>query len=173
MKRRLCYTAAALAMAQAWAAPAFGQTTVVEPATVAPAPVQETTTPYAGPNGAVIATGSLIFLAAYVPVVAIAAGSGQEVDRRLYIPVAGPFIDLGQRHLCEAGNLDCDKEVANKVLLAADGIFQGIGVLTALAGFLITEHAPVVTTAKSSAPTIRIAPAVGSGLAGVTAVGTF
>jgi hypothetical protein len=176
MKRRLCYAAAALAIAEGWAAPASGQTPVaevVEPATVAPAPVEETTTPYAGPNGAVIAAGALIFIGAYAPAVAIGAGSGQPIDHRLYIPVAGPWIDLHERHLCEAGNLNCDKEIANKVLLAADGIFQGIGVITALAGFLITEHAPVVTTAKASGPTIRIAPALGPGQAGVTALGTF
>jgi hypothetical protein len=177
-----CYTVAAFGMGLVWATPALGQTAQtagVEPATIAPSPVEETTTPYAGPNGAVIATGGLIFIAAYAPVVAIGAGSGQTVDRDLYIPVAGPFIDLATRHDCEAGNLNCDKEIANKVLLAADGIWQGIGVLTALAGFLITEHAPVVTTAKADAkkttsgPTIRFAPTMGPGEAGVTALGTF
>ncbi len=145
----------------------------VEPPDVAPAPVAEGTTPYVGPDRALIAAGALIFTAMYVPVVAIGAGSALSVDRRLYIPVAGPWIDLAQRHVCVAGNLDCNMEIANKVLLATDGIFQDIGVLTALAGFIVTEEAPVVTTAKANGPKVRVAPELGSGQMGIAAVGTF
>ena len=150
-----------------------------------PAPVAETTTAYSGPSWAVVGTGLIIFTAAYVPVVAFGAESGQSVDHRLYIPVAGPWIDLAERNLCVAGNLDCDHEIANKLLLAASGIFQGIGVLTALAGFIVTDHDPVVTTAAlhgetpgrsahaGDGPTLRVTPAFAPGEAGFAAVGTF
>jgi|HubBroStandDraft_1064217.scaffolds.fasta_scaffold342221_1 hypothetical protein len=170
---------ATLATALAWTCPAsaHGDAPVepagVEPPLLAPAPVAETTTPHVGPSWAVVATGALIFTATYVPMVAIGAGSGQSVDRRLYIPVAGPWIDLAERRLCVAGNLDCRLEIANKFLLATDGIFQGIGVLTALAGFIVTERAPVVTTARADGPAVQISPALGPGEAGVAALGTF
>jgi hypothetical protein len=159
-----------------WITPAMAQDQaemeLAPPPTAAPAPLTETTTPHAGPSWAVVGTGAIIFTAAYVPMVAIGAGSPLDVDRRLYIPVAGPWIDLAERHVCEAGNTDCDTEIANKMLLAGDGIFQAIGVLTMLAGFLVTEHDPVVTTARSE-PAVRIAPAFAPGQAGVAAVGTF
>lgn len=181
MKRSLKIAAGgigSIVAALSWASPSFAQDTTVvaeppAPATVAPAP--ERTTGYSGPNRALIGTGLVTFAASYIPAVVVAGESSLPADHHLYVPLAGPWLDMADRPACGAANVACDNETTNKVLLAVDGVFQGIGVLTTVAGFLAPEHDEVVTTsAKSDKPTIHISPAeMGAGGAGLAAFGTW
>jgi hypothetical protein len=129
-----------------------------------------------GPNRALIGTGLVTFGLAYVPAVVIAGESSLPADHHLFVPIAGPWINLANRPPCGAGNLACGTETANRALLVVDGMFQGLGVLTTLAGLFTTERVVTTTpmTGKERGPTIHFAPAqMGAGGVGAAAFGSF
>jgi hypothetical protein len=119
------------------------------------------------PNGALIGSGLTMFGASYLPSLVVAASSSRAGDTALYIPVVGPWVDLGQRDSqCPGGR--CYGDAANKVLLVADGIFQGLGALQILGGFLFPTTRTVTQIAR-----VHVLPTVGSSHVGLTAVGSF
>lgn len=79
------------------------------------------------PNRPLLITGSAVVTAFYLPAVVFQASQDRNND--LYIPVAGPWMDLA------SGN---DGRLA-KALLGADGVMQGLGALSLLASFAIPE----------------------------------
>ncbi len=165
-----CVASSTVSSAQQEAAPSLAaKAAVVTPAAVA---VPETTETYAGPNRALVGTGLVTFGLSYVPALIVASQSNQQADHHLYVPVVGPWLDLVNRPACGPESVACDTETTNKVLIGVDGVFQGIGALTLIAGFLSPEHeSEVVTTGK---PSIHLSPArMGAGGYGVTAFGDF
>jgi hypothetical protein len=135
----------------------------------------ERVTTYTGTNTRLFAAGLGVFGISYVPALVVAAESSQSVDSNLYIPVAGPWLDLANRPACGGRGPSCANETTNKVLLGADGVFQGLGAGMAVIGLLVPVHREVrtKTSAQSEGPTIRISPStLGTGY-GVTAVGTW
>jgi hypothetical protein len=166
--------ALALGLALTWTTPSFAQgTTVVT--TQPAAPAETITTGYSGPNRALVGTGLVTFGLSYIPALIIASESGQSSDHHLYVPVVGPWLDLGDRPSCGAGSIACDNETTNKVLIAADGVFQGLGVVAVVVGLLTPEHQEVITTAKAETkPSLHLTPAqFGSGSYGLAAFGKF
>jgi hypothetical protein len=142
----------------------------------APASVTtETTSEATGPSFAMIASGIVVFGLAYVPSVVAGSTSSLPADRTLFVPLAGPWIDLTQRPGC-APATQCNGENTSKVLLVTDGIVQAAGALTVLGGLLTTGHE--TTTVQQSADaatgvTVHFSPAsVGPGY-GMVAKGTF
>jgi hypothetical protein len=130
-------------------------------------------TVYEGPNRALLWSGVFTAGVPYVASAIVGAESGYTPDRSLFIPIAGPWVDLAQRSGCPVAAATCNTETLNKVLLVGDGIFQGIGALTTVYGFLSPERHEVVTTSEALKPTIHVAPAnVASGY-GLAAVGSF
>lgn len=149
---------------------AYAQTVVTE-APAAPAAEQTT---YAGPNVALMTSGLVTFGLTYVPSVIVAAESSRPADHHLYVPVVGPWLDLGDRPACGPGSIACDRETTNKVLLIGDGVLQGLGVVATVAGLLVPQPATVVTTAENDKPSVHVTPAeFGSGGYGVAAFGKF
>lgn len=143
--------------------------------TVVAAPTSEQAAGYTGPNIPMITTGIATFGLAYIPAVIVAGESTQSADRNLYIPLAGPWIDIANRPPCgNIGGPECTTETTDKVLIGVDGVFQGIGAVMTVFGFLTPEHHDVVTTeAKDDKPSIRVSPTrVGTGY-GLGAVGTW
>ena len=132
---------------------------------------------YAGPNRALLGTGIVTFGLAYIPAVVVAGESNQPADHHMFVPVVGPWLNLGNRPDCGVGNVSCDNETTNKVLIAADGVFQGLGVLAVVGSFLSPEHDQVVTRTASrepEKPSLHFAPAqMGSGGYGLRAFGKF
>jgi hypothetical protein len=194
MKRHLIAAFAAAAVASpllAWATTAHAddangyndQPTPVTPVTpivpVVPARAEST---YGGPNRALLSTGLISFTGAYVPAVIVGAESTSQVDHRLYIPVAGPWINLAERPGCGDRGTNCDRETTNKVLVIASGVFQGAGVLTALSAFLFPEKSQTVAVVGQNQPkpadakkvSVHVAPTeLGSNGYGLTAFGGF
>jgi hypothetical protein len=117
------------------------------------------------PNTGLITSGVLMFGIPYGISVAAAATSERSADSRLFLPVVGPWMDLAARGN-DVGLRSGD--TGNKVLLIADGIFQGLGVLQIIGGFVF----PTTRVVTQSA-TIQVAPTVGSSLVGIGAVGQF
>jgi hypothetical protein len=124
-----------------------------------------------GPNRALMRSGLWTFGLAYVPAVIVAVESPLPEDDKLFIPVAGPWMDYATRDCSE-----CKHESTNKVLLVTDGIVQGLGALQILGSFLFLEtrpssaHNSATSVAKSG---IKLAPARVGGAYGLTAQGNF
>ena len=173
----------AASMALTSARSSSADTTVVEQPAQAPppaavvatpaAPVGESRDAYTGPNRRLIGSGLITFGLSYIPALVVAGTSDVSADHHLYVPIVGPWLDLGDRPGCGPGQISCDAETTNRVLLVVDGIFQGVGAITVVAGFLSPSATEVVTTADADKPTLHLAPAnVASGY-GMAAFGTF
>ena len=161
--------------------PATSTTTTTQAAvdtslyTPAPPPVASSesrsseTTTYV--NRPLLLTGLFFFGASYIPAVGIAAESNRPADNpNLYIPIAGPWLDLGQRGCTP--QLPCGNENGNKALLITDGVVQGVGALAMVTSLFIPEkksrHWFFIGNDK-----VHTTPSmVGSGY-GMTAVGKF
>ncbi|HZU84567.1 MAG TPA: hypothetical protein VE987_16675 [Polyangiaceae bacterium] len=169
-------TGAALALGAALACltsakSSSAETTVVTQPVATPA--AETTSHYV-PNRALIGTGVVTFGLSYIPAVVVAAESPQSADHHLYVPVVGPWLDLGNRPACGVNSIACDTETTNKVLIAADGVFQGLGVIAVVAGFLTPEREVVTAASAPEKPSVHVTPAqLGAGGYGVAALGKF
>jgi hypothetical protein len=151
-----------------------------EPAPVVvgqPAPQSDavrTRTESTGPDTRTIVGGIVTFGISYGIALGVAAGSDHEGDHHLFVPIAGPWLDLGDRGSCPLSR-SCAAETANRALIVVDGVFQAIGVLTVVSGFLfpMTRDVTTTTTAKSE-PTVKIEPVqYAHGGLGLAAVGTF
>jgi hypothetical protein len=166
------FIAAALPhVANAQEAPAAVQ---VAPELAPTVTTQETTSQATGPSWAMVGSGLAIFGLSYVPATLVGAESGLNADRALFVPLAGPWIDLTQRPGCAPGT-SCNTENTDKVLLVVDGIFEGIGALTIVGGLLTPAHrTKTVTTSADLRPTLHFSPAqIGNGGYGMIALGTF
>jgi hypothetical protein len=120
-----------------------------------------------------VGSGIAILALSYGPAAIVAATSGLDADRSLYVPLAGPWIDLTQRPGCPAST-SCNQEATAKVLLVTDGVFQGVGAITIVGGFLDTAHKTTTVRSAEPRPALQLAPAqLGSGGYGLLASGTF
>jgi len=139
-----------------------------------PARPEETPPPAPGPSLWVVA-GITTLAFSYAPAAMVAATSGATVDRTLFVPVIGPWIDLSQRPSCPGGVCSSDKPA--KELLILDGALQAASVAAILFGWVSASASRESASAARSAslrPTIRVSPApIGSGGHGMVALGTF
>jgi len=125
------------------------------------------------PNPYLLRSGLFTLGAAYVPALVVALESSRSADNRLYAPIVGPWLDLGDRGKCNGG---CgNRETVNKVLLVTDGVFQGLGVLQIVSSLLIpTQHTLAMhNTDGSTAVAFQVMPASFGSVNGVMAVGEF
>lgn len=131
------------------------------------------------PNTGLITTGLVTLGLSYGASTVVAATSKNPADQRLYVPVAGPWMNLAERAPCHGRA--CGAEGTYKALLVANGIFQGLGALEILGGLLTTETRTVTTVQRKpspstaqQAPSVRVSPTrFGQGAYGISAYGTF
>ena len=115
-------------------------------------------------NRPLLGTGLVLFGGTYTASAIVAAESGNSHDRpNLYYPVAGPWIDLAQRGV----------GAGDKVLLALDGVGQGVGALAVVTSFFLPE-----STSRSwffvGSDKLQVSPtSIGRGGYGLGAVGKF
>jgi hypothetical protein len=164
MKKHVAITAGAALASLLWVSAADAQTVVR-------ARTHETVVT-GGPNSALLSSGLFAFGVPYVASVVVASTSNEAADKNLYVPVVGPWTDLANRSGCGGfGQRSCDNETANKVLLVADGIFQGIGALEIVGAFLMPETRTVYV---ANEPRVLVGPSrVGYSGYGLAAAGTF
>jgi len=160
-------------------------TVVVQPT---PAPVGQTTTTSAplasnsheervegaAPNRYLLSTGIVLLGVPYLSSVIVAAASSHQGDSHLFVPLAGPWMDMADRGGCPAGS-SCDPEATNKVLLGADGVLQALGALEIIGAFLMPERRMTATmhsTALNADVTFTPAKVGGTGY-GLAALATF
>ncbi|WP_437608467.1 hypothetical protein WMF20_47465 [Sorangium sp. So ce834] len=113
------------------------------------------------PNRGLIWSGVAVLGTTYGISTVVATFSDKPADRALWVPIAGPWIDLGSRGKC-GGDRACNTEATNKVLLVADGLGQAIGALQILSGFIFPAKRTVTEVGS-----VQIIP-MGKGLAART-----
>jgi hypothetical protein len=125
------------------------------------------------PRYGLIASGLTLFGVSYLTTVIAAAAVGNRcvsnqdfalgcktADWPIYIPVAGPFIQMG--YLTGPGT------GAGRALLAIDGVLQTSGVILAIVGAASGKRQPVYVSKN-----VQISPWAGQTGAGLFAVGRF
>jgi hypothetical protein len=155
------------------ATPRMGDTPRVieppQPLVITPDSLREETRP----NGAAIVSGLVIFGIPYGASLASYGASKHVGDDNLWIPVAGPWLDLADRGTLPAPRSQREDEITNRALLVADGVFQALGAAAVISAFIFPEvrEKHVVETAK---PHLRVTPMkLGRASYGVGAVGSF
>ena len=123
-----------------------------------------------------VGSGLVTFGIAYGAAVIVGATSAHPGDQRLFVPIAGPWLDIAERGPCgPAESRTCDNETVNKVLLGVDGVFQAIGALQIVGAFLMPETRTVTTVpATAFTPEMHVTPAkMGYEGYGLAAFATF
>lgn len=138
--------------------------------TVAPAQPRTIVVEERGPNPELMSSGALMFGIAYGTSVVVGLASDRQSDQYLYVPLAGPWMDLARREPCYGF---CGvQENTNRVLLVANGLIQAAGAIQILGGLLAPETRYVTRVAKTEKG-VHVAPMAGPGSVGVTAFGAF
>jgi hypothetical protein len=129
---------------------------------VQPAPQTDTVrthTESTEPDFRTIGGGIVTFGISYGIAIGVAAGSDHQGDHHLFVPLVGPWLDLGDRGNCPLSR-SCAAETANRALIVVDGVFQAMGVLSVVSGFVFQTTRDVTTTTASAKaePTLHIEP---------------
>lgn len=121
----------------------------------------------AGPNRALLATAAGVFAVSYGASVAVASMSDRDADRRLFMPVIGPWLALEQRD-CAA--VPCgDNEDLDRALVVTGGLLQGAAALLALSSLWIPEPASALRASRA----VHVGPLSFGRGAGLGAYGVF
>ena len=81
-----------------------------------------------GVNRPMLRTSVTLFAVPYAITFITAMAKSKETDPTLYVPVAGPFIELGN-----------DTSPGNKVLLVGSGVLQAVGLVGIVSSFFVPE----------------------------------
>jgi hypothetical protein len=126
-----------------------------------------------GPNRSLLRSGFFTLGVPYVASVIVAATSDRSYDKNLYVPVAGPWMDLVDRESCgTVMGPPCDRETVYKVLLVTSGILQGIGALEIVGSFVFPETR-TVTYSAGPKPVVMMAPYASGNSYGLAALARF
>lgn len=168
------FGAVLLSTSASYADSTTGQTTT----TAAPYPYSptgqvaehESTTEHT-PNTLMMKTGVGIFVVSYGSSVVAAAVSPRDEDKNLFIPVVGPWLDLGDR---DCATRSCGNDDVAKAMIISSGIAQGVGVLLGVGSLFVPESTTTRTRNEvTSKAEVTFTPvSYGSG-AGLGAVGRF
>lgn len=126
------------------------------------------------PNSDMLSTGVGLFILSYGASVVAGAESTRDADKRLFIPVAGPWLNLQDRGCTDANPCGPNEGMA-RALIVTSGIVQGFGALLTLGAFLVPETTTTHLTPVSTPPrpSVRVTPMSFPDGAGVAAVGRF
>jgi hypothetical protein len=125
----------------------------------------ETSSP---PNYPMFWSGVVAFTFAYNDSIFVAIQSDRSSDKRLLLPVVGPWLALGQRN---CSSEPCKNPGLSATLLAIDGASQGVGFALMLASLVVPNRAMEIRMGKAR---IRMTPvALGAGAEGIAATAPF
>jgi hypothetical protein len=127
------------------------------------------------PNRALLSTGTGLFILSYGPSAIAGALSDRDEDKRLFIPVAGPWMDLANRRCGPENPCGSNEDVARAMVITS-GVVQGAGVLMALGSLIVPETTTITeerAAAKPVKPQVRIIPMSFTAGGGIGAVGRF
>jgi hypothetical protein len=124
------------------------------------------------PNVPMLAAGGALFAGPYIAGVIVAAQSDLHEDKHLYVPVVGPWVDLGTRPCTFQSSCSNGDHWASAALIAS-GVSQGVGVVLAAASFFVPETQTSSNTQAATKPSMHVMPVSYAGGGGVGASGTF
>ncbi len=126
------------------------------------------------PNRSLLSTGTGLFVVSYGASVVTAAISDRDEDKKLFIPVVGPWMDLADRN-CDVRGCGGNEDV-NKAMIITSGVVQGAGVLLAISSLFVPEKVEerrLSAKAKEVKPEVRVTPVSFAAGAGAGVVGRF
>jgi hypothetical protein len=171
---RLAVRSTSGALAASIVLTALASTARAQQTVIAAPPPRVERVEYAGPNRALIVTGLITFGVPYVTSAIVAAESSHPGDKHLWVPVAGPWLDLANRGGCPVESTSCDAETTNKVLLIGNGVLQAAGALQLIGAFVFPEHTIGYVQASAVTPEMWISPMrLGQDSYGLGATGRF
>jgi hypothetical protein len=173
---------AALAIAKPTTGHAQSTTTIITPVPPPAVTAEKKTTP----NVPLLATGLTTMAIGYAPALGVAIASDHKGDDQLFIPVVGPWLDIGNRSCSgptaftpagpyEVASLEaCGSSAIETTALVADGIVQGVGALQFIGSFFVPQRRVVYAAQPQHAPRFSVAPSSFAGRgAGAVAAGHF
>jgi len=116
-----------------------------------------------------VTSGLVLFGVTYGASVIVATTSDHQGDKRLFVPLLGPWLDLGDRGTCGIQNQSCDRETTYKILLVTDGVLQAASVFVVLGGVLRSGH----DTARTASGIHVVPVSFAHGSPGMVAFGRF
>jgi hypothetical protein len=120
-----------------------------------------------GPNTAMLITGSAIFAGTWAASSLVAAFSETKGDENLFIPLVGPWLDLGER-ACSFGECGA-REDWNIFTIVGSGAAQAVGLGLAIGSIFVGPREPRVPKTAE----VKVLPISVRGGAGLGAFGTF
>jgi hypothetical protein len=152
--------------------PRVGTTRTTQAEYTPPRDTYEERTVERRPNSTLLSTGMGLFILSYGPAAVAAATSSREADKRLFIPVAGPWLDLANRD-CRGHRCGETEDVA-KAMIITSGVVQGAAALMALGSLIIPETTTVSERkAADLKPSVKVLPVSFGAGAGIGAMGRF
>jgi len=144
---------------------------------VSPPTVVRDETVTSRPNPSLLRSGIWLLGLSYVPAVIVAAESDRHGDKRLYIPVVGPWLGFTSRSHCPA-NVACSNETRNQARIVVVGAFQGLEVFNTVGTFIFPKTRTVSVSSsgntQASGLSFHIFPAkVGGSAYGLAAAVAF
>jgi hypothetical protein len=137
------------------------------------------------PNPPLFVAGLTSLAIGYAPALGVAIGSDHKGDDQLFIPVVGPWLDIGKRGCSGvtvptgdgpfevASGQNCGSSDIETAALIADGTIQGLGILQVVASLFVPEKR-VTVVGSSQKPSFAVAPTSFAGRgAGAVAAGRF
>lgn len=159
LKSKITAGAITLGLAALWSSQAAAQEPMAVPPTGERVEREERR-----PNVPMLVSGATIVAASYAPALAVAMTSDRRGDDNLYIPVAGPWMDLAQRGGCAPNS--CETEALYKGGLVALGVAHAVGAGLIVGSFIVPEK-------RTVAKTVIVPTQMGRAGAGLAVVGSF
>ena len=138
-----------------------------------PALAEETTATlpayaYQKPNRPLLYTGVALGVSTYVVTAALSAAGQRAADRDLFVPLAGPFMNLSNRNCAR----DCTTDTQDTVTIATSGALQLVAVGLIITSAFVPEK---VSAGHFQAGPVKmlVTPTAAANGGGVGAVGTF
>lgn len=124
------------------------------------------------PHRSMLITGSAILVGSYAASAIVGGISDTEADKRLFVPLVGPWLDLADRS-CQLGNCGVREDI-NILHIIGSGAAQATGLGIAIASLFVEERrdgrpAPQRPAPEPPRTMWRVVPMAG----GLGAIGTF
>jgi hypothetical protein len=155
---------------------ALGATTAAaradQPITVTTSDKVEHAVEFLRPNPVLFGTGLLTIVGSYTPAFVVASTSRHSGDRFLYVPAAGPWLDLASRGCAPGQTRRCGATTLETAGLVTLGVTHLIGVGQIIASMVVPETRLV--TVRLGTAKVAVTPTMlGYGGYGVSASGSF
>ena len=121
------------------------------------------------PNRPIFFTGAALVVFPYLASVGVAFKNNPHADQQLFVPIAGPWMDLEARPCVFGASCKTSENVASG-LVVASGVAQATGLVLVLASLVLPEK---VEPKHPATAEVHVAPVSVAGGGGLGAAGVF